>query len=300
MFEYIKPLDVLVVVVLFTIFNTIVFIIVSNTKTKNIYTNKIYKNKPYILDNVKHEPIKNLNKKFVYSISDSIAKELKHMYVILRDTMEKHKISHWVSGGTLLGAIRHKGFIPWDDDMDVHTKIENINKILSKNFLKDLGSKGYKLTASTISGNAVSAFRMQNINNKTLLPPFIDILFENIVETEYLSRCKIIPDIMIIKDNRECLLNIKNETWKITDIYPLKKHVFEDIWVYIPNNPEKILKIQYGENVMSEIFIPNIKHAGLGYFLSSNNIKSKKIVNTMKDIIKFKKNIGLSNFISFI
>ncbi len=44
---------------------------------------------------------------------------LLHLLNALNDLCEAEQIPYFASGGTCLGAVRHKGFIPWDDDIDV-------------------------------------------------------------------------------------------------------------------------------------------------------------------------------------
>ena len=57
------------------------------------------------------------------------------IYLYFKEFCRKHGLRYYAVGGTALGAVRHKGFIPWDDDMDFAMPHEDYQRFL------ELGSK---------------------------------------------------------------------------------------------------------------------------------------------------------------
>lgn len=70
----------------------------------------------------------------------------------VKSVLEIYNIKYWAIGGTFLGAIRHKGIIPWDDDADIGIKKSDLRSFLRlEPIFKELGYSmikmffGYKL-----------------------------------------------------------------------------------------------------------------------------------------------------------
>lgn len=136
-------------------------------------------------------PVRELSAEELHNLKRVFLEIFKDIYV----ACQKHHLQVMLSGGACLGAIRHNGFIPWDDDMDIMLMREDYDR-LPEVLHKEYGEK-YRCVGPNISNHTDMSFmRIEKLD--TLLrsiydtpeekkPIFIDVFpIDNVPDSKVL------------------------------------------------------------------------------------------------------------------
>ena len=116
-----------------------------------------------------------------YDIND-LHRKMLEMIKDFDEFCASHDIKYYLMGGSALGAIRHSGFIPWDDDFDVFMEPDDYNKLvaLSNQFSKKYYfqrecSKECPIMYAKLKMNGTTFIEIADIDNSIHQGIFIDI-----------------------------------------------------------------------------------------------------------------------------
>lgn len=176
-----------------------------------------------------------LEKFIIYPKSEDTLLCYQALYDISK-LFEKHNIEYYIVFGTLLGAVRHKGLVPWDDDIDIIITENSKEILLSNSFKKSLHKKKYDIEKVSWSDAFYKIYSIDGTARKNMKVkfPFIDVFIEENINNKIKTKTSLSP-------GDECYF-LKDE------LYPLKKYKFGKFEVNGPNNPYMYLNRCYGDD----------------------------------------------------
>jgi len=126
-----------------------------------------------------------------------IQNKILEIAVYFDEFCKKNNITYYLMGGSALGAMRHKGFIPWDDDLDVFMDFENYSRLIEvcktkideeQFYFQKEGTEEWPLFFSKLRMNGTTFIEEDTKNNKMHKGFYIDIMCLNNVSRNVIYR----------------------------------------------------------------------------------------------------------------
>lgn len=163
----------------------------------------------------------------------SIIKLLYQLMFDIHQILRNSGIPYWIIGGTFLGAIRNKGIIPWDDDLDIGI-LNKYAKILVS--LKPIFAKCRYGIVKTWFGYKIFYKKRKNLPNEKYSFPNLDVFTYTKRGTRYVQSRKGARD------------SWPKEWYPVKDIVKLKKYEFGEIVVIGPSEYKAYFNRLYGRD----------------------------------------------------
>lgn len=196
----------------------------------------------------------------VLILSEEFLQRERDLLIKITNMFDENKITYWLSGGSLIGfAGNYKTFIPWDDDIDMHTQYRFKEYMFSTKFadlchqhdLEIIQLVGQGKDFALREGAAVR-LRMRNTQM-----PVCDIFFEtekttNAGEKKNNNNGETMWGKLDGWNGQKLTFN-KKEEWPKSHLFPIRKLEVDGMSLSVPNKYNDILTYQYGKNVNNEM-----------------------------------------------